>query len=93
MPAEQATAVSKQVDAALAAAAGGGAIWPGESKDVRVVKLPAGATHAWSEPGPNAANDNSAVVAVFQVRASGGCRPVAGASGGPWQQVKVRFWE
>jgi hypothetical protein len=42
MPAEGAAAVSRQVDDALAAAAGGSPIWPGEAKDVRLVKLPAG---------------------------------------------------
>jgi hypothetical protein len=68
MQAEQAAAISRQVDEALAAAAGGSSIWPGEGKDVRVVKLPQGPTHLWSEPGPNPANDNSAVVVVFQVR-------------------------
>lgn len=46
---------------------GADAIWPGEEKDLRIVKLPAGVTSILVEPGPNPNNENSAVWVTYQV--------------------------
>jgi hypothetical protein len=43
-------------------------VWPGEEKDLRVVKIPAGATSVLVEGGPNPSNENSAVWVYYQVR-------------------------
>jgi hypothetical protein len=53
----------------LRTAWGGAALWPGEEKDLRVVKLPAGVSSLLVERGPNPKNENSAVWVTYQVRA------------------------
>ncbi|WIA29727.1 hypothetical protein OEZ86_012206 [Tetradesmus obliquus] len=58
------------VDSALTklrAAWGAAPLWPGEEKDLRVVKLPAGASSLLVEAGPNPKNENSAVWVTYQV--------------------------
>lgn len=42
-------------------------LWPGEEKDLRIVKLPAGVTSILVEHGPNPKNENSAVWVMYQV--------------------------
>jgi len=49
-------------------------LWPlplplpaSEEKDLRITKLPAGVSSILVEPGPNPANDNSAVWVNYQV--------------------------
>ena len=55
----------------LRAAWGAAPLWPGEEKDLRVVKLPAGASSLLVEAGPNPKNENSAVWVTYQVRLAG----------------------
>jgi hypothetical protein len=58
----------------LRSAWGAAALWPGEEKELRVVKLPPGVSSMLVERGPNPKNENSAVWVTYQVRALGEMR-------------------
>lgn len=47
-----------------------------EEKDLRITKLPAGVSSILVEPGPNPANDNSAVWVNYQVRFTQGTQVI-----------------
>jgi hypothetical protein len=55
----------------LRSAWGAATLWPGEEKELCIVKLPAGVTSLLVERGPNPKNENSAVWVTYQVRLDG----------------------
>lgn len=63
----EASAMLEDARTKLTSAWGVASVWPGEEKDLRIVKLPAGVSSVLVEAGPNAANENSAVWVTYQV--------------------------
>lgn len=64
---EEADQISQTALEALSGPWGTRGLFPGEEKDLRMIKLPQGVSTALVEPGPNPTNDNSAAVVVYQV--------------------------
>ena len=63
-----AVALASGVSERLATGCGCRPVFASQSRELRVLRLPAGATSVLSQPGPNPANDNSAIVVTHQAR-------------------------
>lgn len=67
MPGEQVLALVESIEGQLLSTFNPRPLFPGEMKDLRALRLPAGQVSVWRERGPNLENENSALVATYQV--------------------------